>query len=76
MPKCERTIEVDGLVLSVPPYLNRTRVGWQARVRGVPSQHFADSQFGDPSLSLRAASEAVEPMIQARLRAQIAAQNQ
>lgn len=50
-----RMIEIDGQVLSVPRHVTRTASGWQARVRGLPSQHFADAHYGDARGALDAA---------------------
>ncbi len=42
MARMDRVIEIGGATMSVPQYVNRTVSGWQVRVRGLPSQHFAD----------------------------------
>lgn len=57
MSRVNRVIEIGGVQLLVPRYVNRTVSGWQARVRGLPSQHFADSCYGDAKSSLCAAAD-------------------
>lgn len=52
-------------MLSVPQYVNRTVSGWQVRVRGLPSQHFADSHYGGPSGALDAAARAAGALVKA-----------
>lgn len=65
--KLVRTADVDGVRLSVPQYVNRTVSGWQVRVRGIASEHFADSHYGSAAESLSAAARAVELHLAERL---------
>ncbi|KLR57306.1 hypothetical protein [Diaphorobacter sp. J5-51] len=63
MARSTKVIEVNGETLEVPMYVNRTRSGWQARVRhaiGTASQHFADAHYGGARQSLQAAADAVK----------------
>ncbi|MFA7531708.1 MAG: hypothetical protein WCY98_08510 [Castellaniella sp.] len=64
--RMKRVIQIDGAMLSVPQYVNRTVSGWQARVRGLPSQHFADLHHGGPSGALDAAARAARVLVKAR----------
>lgn len=66
MARMDRVIEMGGATLSVPQYVNRTVSGWQVRVRGLPSQHFADSYHGGPSGALDAAARAAGVLVKAR----------
>ena len=66
MPKLTRVAEVNGEPVIVPQYVSRTESGWQSRVRGVPSQHFADAYYGGASQALAAAALAVGPMVRSR----------
>ena len=66
MPRLERTIKIDGQILMVPQYLNRTVSGWQVRVRHQPSQHFADAYFGGATHALTAAAGAVNALLAQR----------
>jgi hypothetical protein len=66
MPRLERTIKIDGQILMVPQYLNRTVSGWQVRVRHQPSQHFADAYFGGATQALTAAAGAVNALLTQR----------
>ncbi len=66
MAKLSRIALVDGATLTVPQYVNRTESGWQVRVRGVPSQHFADAHFGCAKQALAEAAQAVPPLLRAR----------
>lgn len=63
--RMDRVIEIGGAMLSVPQYVNRTVSGWQVRVRGLPSQHFADSHHGGPSGALDAAARAAGVLVKA-----------
>ncbi|WP_139222956.1 hypothetical protein [Paracidovorax wautersii] len=65
--KLVRIADVDGVRLNVPPYVNRTVSGWQVRVRGVASEHFADLHYGSAAESLSAAARAVEQHLAERL---------
>lgn len=56
MARLNKTIELQGETLKVPQYVNRTVSGWQVRIRGIPSQHFADRAYGGPRYSLQEAS--------------------
>lgn len=56
MARLNKTIELQGEMLTVPQYVNRTISGWQVRIRGIPSQHFADRAYGGPRYSLQEAS--------------------
>lgn len=56
MARLERSITIDGQVLNVPQYLNRTVSGWQVRVRDQPSQHFADAHHGGAAQALAIAA--------------------
>lgn len=67
MAKLIRIADTDGATLTVPQYVNRTVSGWQVRVRGVASQHFADAHYGSVAEALTAATRAVEPMLAERL---------
>lgn len=62
MAKLARVISIEGQYVTVPEFVNRTVCGWQVRVRGVPSQHFADDQYGGVAHSLAAAAAAVPGM--------------
>ena len=66
MPRLERTIKIDGQILMVPQYLNRTVSVWQVRVRHQPSQHFADAYFGGATQALTAAAGAVNALLTQR----------
>jgi hypothetical protein len=66
MARLERTIKIDGQILMVPQYLNRTVSGWQVRVRDQPSQHFADAYFGGAAQALTAAAGAVNALLAQR----------
>lgn len=66
MSKLRRVAEVEGATVSVPQFVNRTKSGWQVRVRGVPSQHFADAYYGGAVKSLAAAAQDVGPMVRSR----------
>lgn len=66
MSKLDRLIEIDGRYLKVPPFVNRTNCGWQTRVRGVPSRHFADAAYGGATESLSEAAKAVQAMLAKR----------
>lgn len=66
MARLERTIKIDGQILMVPQYLNRTVSGWQVRVRHQPSQHFADAYFGGATQALTAAAGAVNALLTQR----------
>lgn len=66
MAKLDRLIEIDGIYLKVPPFVNRTISGWQTRVRGVASQHFADAAYGSAAESLSEAAKAVQAMLAER----------
>ena len=46
MARLNRVLTINGQQLAVPQYVNRTVSGWQVRVRGVPSIHFADDIYG------------------------------
>lgn len=63
MARMDRVIEIGGATMSVPQYVNRTVSGWQVRVRGLPSQHFADSHHGGPSGALSAAARAADVLV-------------
>ena len=65
MARMDRVIEIGGAMLGVPQYVNRTVSGWQARVRGLPSQHFADLHHGGPSGALHAAVRAAGVLVKA-----------
>lgn len=67
MAKLMRIAEANGATITVPQYVNRTVSGWQVRVRGVPSQHFADAHYGSAADALTAASKVVELLITERL---------
>ena len=67
MAKLIRVADADGATLTVPQYVNRTVSGWQVRVRGVASQHFADAHYGSAAEALTAAAKAVEPLVAERL---------
>ena len=56
MVRLNKNIELQGETLKVPQYVNRTVSGWQVRIRGIPSQHFADRAYGGPRYSLQEAS--------------------
>lgn len=56
MVRLDKTIELQGETLKVPQYVNRTVSGWQVRICGIPSQHFADKAYGGPRYSLQEAS--------------------
>lgn len=64
--RMDRVIEIGGATMSVPQYVNRTVSGWQVRVRGLPSQHFADSHHGGPSGALHAAARVAVVLVKAR----------
>lgn len=66
MARLERYITIDGQVLKVPQYLNRTVSGWQVRVRNQPSQHFADAHHGGAAQALATASEVVGTLLELR----------
>ncbi len=66
MARLERTIKIDGQILMVPQYLNRTVSGWQVRVRDQPSQHFADAYFVGAAQALTAAAGAVNALLAQR----------
>ena len=68
MAKLIRIANAEGATLTVPQYVNRTVSGWQVRVRGVASQHFADAYYGGAAQALSAAAKAVEPMLSERSR--------
>lgn len=67
MARMDRVIEIDSTTLYVPQFVNRTVSGWQVRVRGLPSQHFADAHHGGPSAALDAAARAAGVLLKARL---------
>lgn len=69
MARLNKTIELQGEMLKVPQYVNRTVSGWQVRIRGIPSQHFADSAYGGPRCSLQEAA-LFSQMLVARLAAE------
>lgn len=66
MAKLSRVAEINGATLTVPQYVNRTESGWQVRVRGVPSQHFADAHYGGVEEALVAASGAISSLVRSR----------
>lgn len=66
MARLERSITIDGQVLNVPQYLNRTVSGWQVRVRDQPSQHFADAHHGGAAQALAIAAEVVYALLEQR----------
>jgi hypothetical protein len=66
MAKLNRVAEFGGAILTVPQFVNRTESGWQVRVRGVPSQHFADAHYGGAKQALAEAAQAVPPLVRAR----------
>lgn len=63
MFKLKRVAEIEGVTVTVPQFVNRTESGWQVRVRGVPSQHFADAYYGGAVKSLAAAALEAGPMV-------------
>lgn len=52
-----RMAEIDGQYFEVPAYVHRSVCGWQVRVTRSETQHIADTQFGGPLQSLKAASK-------------------
>ena len=66
MARLARYITIDGQVLKVPQYLNRTVSGWQVRVRDQPSQHFADAHYGGAGQALTAAAQEVGTLLEQR----------
>lgn len=65
-----RMAEIDGKYFEVPAFVQRSVCGWQVRVTRSETRHIADSHYGGPLQSLRAASELAAQMHQALARAQ------
>lgn len=61
--RTQRVIDIDGEQIVVPRYVNRSVCGWQTRVRGVPSLHFADGAYGGAKEALEHAAAAVQAML-------------
>lgn len=52
-----RMAEIDGQYFEVPAFVHRSVCGWQVRVTRSETQHIADSQWGGPLQSLKAATK-------------------
>ena len=50
-----RTTNVDGVEFACPRYVVRVTAGWQVRLPGEPTVFLADSRFGGPAGSHKAA---------------------
>lgn len=61
--RMQRVIDIDCEQIVVPPYVTRSSCGWQTRVRGVPSLHFADGSYGGAKEALKHATAAVQAML-------------
>lgn len=66
MPRLDRIIMLDERQFRVPQYVNRTVSGWQVRVRGVASRHYADAHYESSAHALKAASQEVNSLLVAR----------
>lgn len=57
-----RVVEIDGQQHRVPPFLQRTVCGWQVRIRGIPTEHFADTHYGGALTAMQHAEQRAQEL--------------